>query len=43
MSPARLEEIAVKRLGMIQQSKENIVVVKRKGQTTFSKKNASAR
>jgi cell division protein FtsL len=37
-SPARIEEIAVKRLGMIRPSKENIVVVKRKGQTTPNKR-----
>ncbi|HUK99281.1 MAG TPA: cell division protein FtsL [Nitrospirota bacterium] len=30
MSPARIEEIAVKRLGMVRPSKENVVVVKRK-------------
>jgi cell division protein FtsL len=29
-SPARIEEIAVKRLGMVRPAKENIVVVKRK-------------
>jgi len=29
-SPARIEEIAVKRLGMIRPPKENVVVVKRK-------------
>ncbi len=29
-SPARIEEIAVKRLGMIRPAKENIVIVKRK-------------
>jgi cell division protein FtsL len=30
-SPARIEEIAVKRLGMVRPAKENVVVVKRKG------------
>jgi len=30
-SPARIEEIAVKKLGMVRPSEENIVVVKRKG------------
>lgn len=30
-SPARIEEIAVKKLGMVSPSKENVVVVKRKG------------
>lgn len=29
-SPARIEEIAVKKLGMVRPSKDNIVVVKRK-------------
>jgi len=29
-APARIEEIAVKRLGMIRPAKENVVVVKRK-------------
>jgi len=28
-SPARIEEIAVKRLGMVRPSKENVVIVKR--------------
>lgn len=32
-SPARIEEIAVKRLGMIRPEKEDIVVVKRKKET----------
>jgi cell division protein FtsL len=31
-SPARIEEIAVNRLGMIRPPKENIVTVKRKGE-----------
>jgi cell division protein FtsL len=31
-SPARIEDIAVKRLGMIRPPKENIVTVKRKGE-----------
>ena len=30
-SPARIEELAVKRMGMVRPPKENIVVVKRKG------------
>ena len=30
-SPARIEEIAVKKLGMVRPLKDNIVVVKRKG------------
>jgi cell division protein FtsL len=30
-SPARIEEIAVKRMGMIRPPKENVVMVKRKG------------
>lgn len=30
-SPARIEEIAVKRMGMIMPPKENVVMVKRKG------------
>jgi cell division protein FtsL len=29
-SPARIEELAVKRLGMVRPAKENVVVVKRK-------------
>jgi len=29
-SPARIEELAVKRLGMVRPAKENIVIVKRK-------------
>ncbi len=29
-SPARIEEIAIKRLGMVRPSKENVVIVKRK-------------
>jgi cell division protein FtsL len=33
-SPARIEEIAIKRLGMVRPSKENIVVVKRKHEST---------
>jgi len=35
-SPARIEEIAVKKLGMVRPSKENIVVVKRKKTETNS-------
>lgn len=30
-SPARVEDIAVKRMGMVRPPKENVVVVKRKG------------
>jgi cell division protein FtsL len=30
-SPARIEEIATKRMGMIRPAKENVVIVKRKG------------
>jgi len=29
-SPARIEELAIKRLGMVRPAKENIVIVKRK-------------
>ena len=36
-SPARIEEIAIKRLGMVRPSKENIVIVKRKKDITSSK------
>lgn len=36
-SPARIEEIAIKRLGMIRPAKENIVIVKRKKDTANSK------
>jgi cell division protein FtsL len=36
-SPARIEEIAIKRLGMVRPPKENIVVVKRKKDITNSK------
>jgi cell division protein FtsL len=36
-SPARIEEIAIKRLGMVRPSKDNVVVVKRKGTETNSK------
>ncbi len=36
-SPARIEEIAVKRLGMVRPAKGNIVVVKRKGLNPNSK------
>jgi cell division protein FtsL len=42
-SPARIEEIAVKRLGMVRPAKENIVVVKRKAQTTPDKQKAATR
>jgi cell division protein FtsL len=30
-SPARIEELAIKRLGMVRPAKENVVIVKRKG------------
>ena len=33
-SPARIEEIAIKRLGMVRPAKENIVLVKRKASTS---------
>ena len=36
-SPARIEEIAIKRLGMVRPPKENIVIVKRKKDITNSK------
>jgi cell division protein FtsL len=36
-SPARIEEIAIKRLGMVRPSKDNIVVVKRKHEATESR------
>ena len=36
-SPSRIEEIAIKRLGMVRPAKENIVVVKRKKDTADSK------
>jgi cell division protein FtsL len=36
-SPARIEEIAIKRLGMVRPPKENIVIVKRKRDITNSK------
>jgi len=35
-SPARIEEIAIKRLGMVRPPKENIVIVKRKKETSNS-------
>jgi cell division protein FtsL len=35
-SPARIEEIAVKRLGMVRPAKENIVAVKRKQNATHN-------
>ncbi len=35
-SPARIEEIAVKRLGMVRPAQENIVAVKRKGKKSSS-------
>ena len=36
-SPARIEEIAIKRLGMVRPAKENVVMVKRKRDKTNSK------
>jgi cell division protein FtsL len=36
-SPARIEEIAIKRLGMVRPAKENIVIVKRKRDKANSK------
>lgn len=36
-SPARIEEIAIKRLGMVRPAKENIVIVKRKRGTANTK------
>jgi cell division protein FtsL len=39
-SPARIEEIATKHLGMVRPAKENIVIVKRKSDTVNSKKQA---
>ena len=36
-SPARIEEIATKRLGMVRPAKENVVIVKRKRDTANSK------
>jgi cell division protein FtsL len=36
-SPARIEEIAIKRLGMVRPPKENIVIVKRKSDILNSK------
>ncbi len=36
-SPARIEEIAIKRLGMVRPAKENVVMVKRKKDRTTSK------
>jgi cell division protein FtsL len=36
-SPARIEEIAIKRLGMVRPAKENIVIVKRKRDAANSK------
>ncbi len=36
-SPARIEEIAVKRLGMIRPPKDNVVVVKRKSDAINSR------
>jgi cell division protein FtsL len=36
-SPARIEEIAIKRLGMVRPAKENIVIVKRKKDSANSK------
>jgi cell division protein FtsL len=39
-SPARIEEIATKRLGMVRPAKENIVIVKRKSDAVNSNKQA---
>jgi cell division protein FtsL len=39
-SPARIEEIAIKRLGMVRPPKENIVTVKRMKDTAGSKNQA---
>ncbi len=36
-SPARIEEIAIKRLGMVRPAKENIVIVKRRRDSANSK------
>ena len=36
-SPARIEDIAIKRLGMVWPAKENVVIVKRKKDATNSK------
>jgi cell division protein FtsL len=36
-SPARIEEIAIQRLGMVRPAKENVVIVKRKRDTLNSK------
>ena len=36
-APARIEEIAIKRLGMVRPEKENVVMVRRKKDTTNSK------
>jgi cell division protein FtsL len=33
LSPARVEELAIKRLGMVRPAKENVVIVKRKGKS----------
>jgi len=40
-SPARIEELAVKRLGMIRPAKENVVMVKRKGKTNSNNQTPS--
>ena len=43
-APGRIEEIAVKRLGMVRPSKENIVVVKRKiGDTAAGEQRSPAK
>ena len=39
-SPARIEEIALKRLGMIRPPKENVVAVKRKDEEANSRSQA---
>jgi len=41
-SPARIEEIAIKRLGMVRPAKENVVIVKRKRDTENSKNQRSS-
>ncbi len=40
-SPARIEEVATKKLGMVRPPKDNIVVVKRSGKKTGSEKNGT--
>ncbi|MFA5072694.1 MAG: cell division protein FtsL [Nitrospirota bacterium] len=43
MSAARIEEIAIKRLGMVRPAKENIVVVRKTGKETTDGKNRSGK